>query len=320
AGMLALPLAGKAAWIAAAIILTFTVVQSMGLREGALVQQATSTFVCLAFAFLVGACLWSSGAGHLMETARRPAPVSLFGALILAMQSVFVTYDGWYMPTYFVEEDRDPARNLPRQMRLGVLLIAAIYLLVNIALLVVLPFDELAGSELPVAAAMKHLFGAGGGTLLTLLLLAAVLPLVNAATLSSTRILFGLSRDILRWTPGQRVTQSGTPIVALWVSTAASLLFLLSGTYERLLGIAGLFYVAMYCATFVSLFLMRIREPDAPRPYRVPLYPWTPAFVLVCGMVYLAGVLREDPLNSGLALLLIAAAMPAYLAVRRLQA
>lgn len=317
AGMLTPRLAGKSMWIAAAVILLFALLQSRGLRESAVTQQATSLLVCVAFALLIGACFWSNGVGHLAETGRRPAPGSLFSALILAMQSVFVTYDGWYTPIYFVEEDRDPTRNLPRIMLTGAILIAGIYLLLNTALLAVLPFGELAGSELPAATAARSILGERGRVLLTGLLLMSLLPLVSAATMSGTRILFGISRDVVGWLPGQKITRAGTPIVALWISTAGALLFLLSGSYERLLGIAGFFYVAMYCATFSSMFLLRAREPDAPRPYRVPLYPWTPAFVLICGLIYLAGVTTQDPVNSGLAVGLLAVSAPVYLLIRK---
>jgi len=274
----------------------------------------------VAFLLLIGACFWLNGAGHLVETGHRPAPVSLFAAVILAMQSVFVAYDGWYMPIYFVEEDRDPARNLPRTMLTGALLITALYLLVNTAFLAALPFAQLAGSELPAATATQQIFGANGGVFLTGLLLISLLPLVNAATLSGTRILFGLSRDLIGWRPGQCVTKSGTPIVALWISSGGALLFLLSGTYERLVGIAGFFYVAMYCVTFVSMFVLRRTEPDASRPYRVPLYPWTPAFVLICGLIYLVGVAIQDPVNSGLATALLLSSAPLYWLFRKRRA
>jgi len=317
AGMLSPSLAGLSLWIGAAIILLFTILQSLGLREGSLTQQATSLLVCIAFVLLIGACFWLNGVGHLAETARRPAPVSLFASLILAMQSVFVVYDGWYMPVYFAEEDRDPARNLPRTMLTGALLIAGLYLLVNTALLAALPFADLAGAELPAATVTQRIFGPAGRAFLTVLLLVSLLPLVNASTLGATRILFGLSRDLLHWKPGQRVTKSGTPIVSLWISSAGSILFLLSGTYERLVGIAGFFYVAMYCMTFVSLFLLRRNEPESPRPYRVPLYPWTPAFVLICGLIYLVGVLIQDPVNSGLAAGLLLAGGPIYVLIRK---
>lgn len=317
AGMLTPRLAGKSMWIAAAVILIFAVLQSRGLRESSVTQQAASLLVCIAFVLLIGACFRFNGFGHIAETGRRAAPASLFGALILAMQSVFVTYDGWYMPIYFVEEDRNPVRNLPRTMISGALIITGIYLLVNAALLASLPFSELAGSDLPAATATRSMFGDRGGVFLTVLLLVSLLPLVNAATLGATRILFGMSRDVLGWRPGQTVSAKGTPMVALWITTGGALLFLLSGTYERLLGMAGFFYVAMYCATFTAMFLLRAREPDAPRPFRVPGYPWTPAFVLICGLIYLAGVTAQDPANSGWAAALLAVSGPVYLVIRR---
>jgi len=317
AGMLSPALAGRSTWIAAALILLFTILQSFGLREGSVAQQITSLLVCVAFVLLIAACFWFNGIGHLVETGRRAAPPSLFASLILAMQSVFVAYDGWYMPVYFVEEDRDPVRNLPRTMLTGALLIAGLYLLVNAAFLAALPFADLAGAELPAATATQRMFGPTGKAFLTVLLLVSLLPLVNASTLGATRILYGLSRDLLHWIPGQRVTKAGTPIVSLWISSAGSILFLLSGTYERLVGIAGFFYVAMYCVTFFSLFLLRRNEPDAPRPYKVPVYPWTPAFVLLCGLIYLAGVAVQDPVNSGLATVLLLAGGPIYLLISK---
>jgi hypothetical protein len=127
-----------------------------------------------------------------------------------------ITYAGWQSALYFAEEDRDPTRNLPRAMIGGVLAVIVIYVLVNVALLAILPVPELATAKLPAADAAQRLVGGRGREIITVLSIISLPPLLNAIMMIGTRILFAMGRDGLLWRRTARVTAGGTPVAARW--------------------------------------------------------------------------------------------------------
>ena len=154
-------LAGRETLIGAFVIAIFGILQWSGLRSSSTVQQATSLIKALAFIALIAACFWFGG-----SKAAAPAPMRtepLFVAIILSVQAIILTYDGWYEALYFTEEIKDPVRELPLSMIGGVAIVVVIYVLMNAALVYVLPLGEIAGSKLPAADAARRLFGESGG-------------------------------------------------------------------------------------------------------------------------------------------------------------
>src|SRR4030095_3905168 len=147
AGVLFPTLAARSTLLALTIVVLFAIVQWRGIRWGSGVQNTTSLLKTAAFAALVVCCVvLGARAGVVPNAAPEPAPqgLTLFIALILALQGVIYTYDGWTGVIYFSEEVRNPARDIPRSMLGGVLAVIAIYLLVNLAVLYVLPISDIA--------------------------------------------------------------------------------------------------------------------------------------------------------------------------------
>ncbi len=290
--------------IAAAAVLLFTLLQSRGLALSAATQNLASIAKAAAFLSLAAACFVAS-----------PAPVEPVGArpsmasVILAAQAVIYTFDGWYNPIYFTEEDVAPERNLPRAMVAGVLSVAAIYLLLNAAFLHLLPVSELAGSKLAAADAASKVFGSHGAELITVLSLISIPSLMNAVLLQATRILFALGRGGFVPQLGA-VSANGTPMGALWVSGAAALAMVLTGSTGRLLGIAGFLYVINYGSAFLAVFVLRRREPGLPRPFHAWAHPYSTGALLAISAAFLAGAALADPINSLWALALLAASIP----------
>ena len=230
---------------------------------------------------------------------------------------MIITYDGWYSAIYFTEEDKDPAKNLPKSAIGGVLCIIGIYLLVNLALLYTLPLSELAGSTLPAADAAQRIFGGDGGRIIIALSLLSLLSVINAVLLLASRILFAMSRDGLFFAKAAEVNPRGTPLTAMVLTTGAAMALVASGTFETLIAIAAFFFVTVYISGFLALFILRKREPDRPRPFRVWGYPWPPLIALVGSVAFLVGNVFSDPRHSAYALVFIAASYPIYLIVTR---
>ena len=324
-GALAPSLSQHSQWIAIAVIVFFALIQLLGVRAGSGSMKVLSLVKAAAFIALVGACFIFGGESTDIVAAHpaviSPTTAAAFAiAAVFALQAVVTTYDGWYSPIYFAEEFTEPGRDVPRSLFGGVLAIIAIYVLVNLALLYVLPLPQMAASSLPVADAAQSIFGGFGGQLVTALALVSLLGLINAVIMGAPRILYGLSRDGLFLEKGEQVSKSGTPVVALLLTTLAAIFLVLTGTFERLLSMAAFIYVAIYLTGFIAVFVLRKREPDLLRPYKAWGYPWTTLIVIVGSILFLIGAVVTDTTNSVYAIVLIAVSYPVYIFTKKFNA
>jgi APA family basic amino acid/polyamine antiporter len=281
--------------VAVLILLSIVALQWLGIRISSQFQEVTTALKCIAFLALVSACFLLPAGQH--GPARIPGPAT-FSGLIIALQAIVITYGGWQSPLYFIEEDRDPARNLPRAMMGGVLSVTGIYLLVNIALIKLLPMAELSGATFPAADAARVIAGAQGRNLIIVLSVISLVPLLNAITMMGTRVIFGMGRDELFWSRTSTVNPRGTPDAATLLTTAVAVGLIATGTFQRLIAITSFFLAANYTLCCVALFILRHREPDLPRPYHVWGYPWSVCLVTVGSLIFLVGMLMGDILNG----------------------
>src|ERR1041384_3173827 len=144
-----------------------------------------------------------------------------------------------------------------------------------------------------------------------------MLSAINALHLMATRVVFAMSRDGLVTTKAAVVNEGGTPTVSLFLSALVALLFIVFGqTFGRVITVLAFFFVANYILSFISLFVLRGREPDKPRPYRAWGYPVTPALALIGSVLFLAGAIWADTENSVYALLLLALSYPVFRALK----
>ena len=270
----------------------------LGLRTGSRVQALTSLAKAVGLLALVVGCF------IVAPKAASPAPSvvanllatnhSLFLGIVLALQGVIVTYGGWYAPIYFVEEDRDPSSNLPRAMTGTVLACTAIFLLVNAALIHVLHMQGLVGSLAPAADAALLIFGSYGRQFILILSVVTVISTINAALLMIPRVLLAMARDGLFPQRLTSVNQGGTPAAALLLCTFASIGLVLTGTFETLIAVNSILIVTVYLSGFVSMFVLRKREPALPRPHKAWLYPWSTIIVLAASAAFLLGSVIGD--------------------------
>jgi len=298
-----------AAWIrpvAVITLLAMVALQWAGLKVGARFQEWTTAVKCLAFlALVVAAFALGPGGVRAVEPPGEGTGLT-FAGIVLALQAIVIAYGGWQSALYFTEEDRDPARHLPRAMIGGVVSVIAVYLLVNLVLLAVLPMSELAKSTLPGADAAAIVAGDRGKQVITLLSVLSLLPLLNAILMIGARILFGMGRDGLVSGRLTSVNAGGTPAAATVVTTAVAVLLIASGTFQQLIALASVFLAANYCVSCLALVALRRREPDLARPFRTWGYPWTAAVVVIGAVVFLAGVLVNDTESALKALGLLA--------------
>jgi len=284
------PLLVKA--IAVSILLFFAVLQWRGVKWGSGVQLATAALKTGAFVILVAACFVLGG--HLREAAAAaavpppPLPAGWFLVIgfMLALQNVIYTVDGWDGIIYFSEEIKQPGRDVPRAIFGSVFSIMGIYLLLNAAVLYVLPMSEISGNDFALGAAANRVLGHYGDPIIRIIMIVSLLSCINACQMFCTRTLYAMSCDRLFFRQAARVNKGGTPVVALFLSTLVGITFIL-GSFERVIAMLSIFFVANYTLSYTSLFVLRKREPDMPRPYRAWGYPWTTAIALAASATFL---------------------------------
>ena len=304
--------------VALLVVAALTVVQWLGIRAGGNVQNATSimkTVALLAFivvCFLLGTR--SPGAATVAVAEREQSLLVLF---VLALQSVIYTYDGWSAVIYFSGEVKDPGRNIPRAMISSVIAVAVIYLLVNVAFLRVVSLPTIAGSDFAGGVVVERLFGPSGQLLLRGLVIVVLLSAVSSNVLMAPRVLFAMSGDGLFWRGATEVNRGGTPDIALLISSLLAAAFIVSGTFETVIAKLAFFFVANYALSFTALFVLRRREPDAPRPWRAWGHPVTTAIALLASVAFLIAAVVSDPVSSVWSLALLFLSIPVYLLIRR---
>jgi APA family basic amino acid/polyamine antiporter len=238
--------------------------------------------------------------------------MGMLAAVVTALRAVFLTYDGWYSPIYMAEENTQPTRTLPRALIGGTILVAAMYVVINVAILRVLPLPVLAASQLPATDAARVVLPRGGAELVTVISLATVLSLVNATTLMAPRILFAIGRDGFFTQKAVLVSAGGTPRVALAVTSVGAAGLIMSGSFEQIVAVATVLFLLMYVSAYSALIVLRRREPATVRPYRAWGFPYTTAVVLLgCVLLWIAAIM-EDRRSAVFAALLLVACIPVY--------
>jgi APA family basic amino acid/polyamine antiporter len=176
----------------------------------------------------------------------------------------------------------------------------------------VLSVPELSAASLPAAAVAQAIFGGAGGPIVTALALVSLLSVVNAVLMIAARILFAIARDGLLSSFAARVSPSGTPVPAMLLTTGVAMMLVLIGSFEQLIAMCSILFVLVYASGFVALFVLRRREPELPRPFRVPGYPWLPLVALVGSLAFLVGNVVSDPRSSAWVAGLLALSYPAF--------
>jgi APA family basic amino acid/polyamine antiporter len=303
--------------IAVSVILGFFLLQWRGIKWGSGTQLVTAAIKTLAFVVVVAACFLFGGHARAAASAvavAMPAVKSgwpLAVAIMLALQAVFYSIDGWDGIIYFGEEVRNSGRDIPRAIFGSVGTIMGIYLLINAAVLYVLPMSQIAGNNFSLGTAAEKIFGPYGDTIIRSIMVISLLSCLNANQLFCSRTLYAMSTDGLFFRGAARVNSGGTPTPALLLSTVVGILFVL-GSFERVIAMLSFFFVANYTLSYASLFALREKQPAMERPYRAWGYPWTTGIALLGSVLFLAGSMLTDRQNAPLALGLLVLSYPVF--------
>jgi len=238
--------------------------------------------------------------------------------LAVALSKALFAYDAWYTVTFVAEEIHDSRRTLPRALLLGCLLVTVVYVLTNVAYLMVLPVGEIARvPENRVAERVATvLFGNIGSTLVIVAILVSTFGCLNGLILGGARVCYAMAREGLFFRSCARLHARNTPMAALLYQGVWSMVLALTGSYSELLTYSTFASVLFGGLTVAALFRLRFKQPDRPRPYRCWGYPLTPALYLVISAAFLVYVIQGDPQATLLGLLLVLTGLPFYLTWR----
>jgi basic amino acid/polyamine antiporter, APA family len=304
--------------LSVAVLVGFTGVHWMGLRIGSALTEIISVVIALLLLVVVVCCLVvapAAGASVPLPNTAATLPwmsLAMVLAVVPAMRAILTAFDGWYSPIYMAEENTHPVRTLPRAIIGGTLLIAALYLLINLAYVRVLPLPMLAASKLPAAEAARLVFPRGSAELVTVISLFATLSLLNNILLATPRILFAIGRDGLFTAKAAVVSEGGTPRTALALTTLIVVAVILSGTFEQVIALYAVLFLISYTSTFLAVFVLRVREPALPRPFKAIGYPVSTAIVLLGSVAFLAAAVLGDPRSALVAAIFVSACIPVY--------
>jgi APA family basic amino acid/polyamine antiporter len=310
---------GVARWAPVVLIAALTLVNYRGVKKGALVQQIFTALKLGGLGLLIAsAWLGRAAAPEAAGASGPPGGSPGAGAIGLAMLGCFLAYDGWHYISSIAGEVRNPARNLPLALALGVSGVVGIYLLANLAYLRILPFAEFASSARVAASAAERALGPRGAVLVTLTIVLSTIGSANGGILTSPRVYFAQARDGLFFRKMAEVhPRYETPGFAILVQGVWSALLSVSGSYEALFSYALFASWIFHAMAVVGLMILRRRWPSRPRPYRVWGYPVTPLIFAAFSLWLVVNTLVERPGPSLLGMLIIASGIPAYLVWRR---
>lgn len=301
--------------VAIASILFLTLINCFGVKYGALVQNGL-TFIKIASLFLLAllAFILSGKPASADEMSGLSAGTGLaLGPLMMAMIAVLWAYDGWIEITFVAGEVRAPERTIHRSIIISTLIVVALYVAVNAGYLAALPLETMARSPLVASDAMKAVLGPPGAGILAVAVIISTFGANNGFVITGARIYYAMAKEGLFFSPfGNVHARFATPIPSLIGQGIWASILVLTGTYEQLFTyviFASWIFYAMSCA---GVILLRRRQPDRDRPYRIWGYPFTPiVFILFAAVIVVVSVV-ENPRDSAVGLGLILAGLPAY--------
>jgi basic amino acid/polyamine antiporter, APA family len=303
------------------LIVILTWVNVVGLRWGALLQNVSTwtKFSAMAAFVFLGFAL---GKGHWSNfTARAPgglsmglSPGQLISALGVGLIAVFWAYDGWVYITWVAGEVKEPRRNVPLAMLLGVLAVGAIYLAMNMTYVYAMPLSEVAKYETIAHAAAAVLFSPGAAAWLSAMIAISCFSAAATCTLSGARVYLAMAQDGVFFKRMAVIHPKWrTPAFSLIGQGIWSALLTVSGRYDQLYTYVIFGMVLSYTLTVIGLFILRWKKPDLPRPYRCTGYPWLPALYVLVGAGWTLNTVITRPAEAFWGATIVAAGVPGYM-------
>ena len=306
--------------VALSLLVVLSVINYLGIVFGKWVQNIFTVLK-------IGSILLFALAGIFISTGNQinfsfnPTGMD-FGSIIIgigiALVAVNWTVGGWEYVTFTAGEIKNPKRNLPLALFIGTLVILVLYLLINITYLKALPMNALAGEIKVGEATAKALYGQGIAGLFTIVVIISMFGALNGNILVGARVTYAMAKDNLFFPSAAKVhPKNHTPGNAIIIQGVWSSILALSGTFEELITLVVFVNFMMWIAAASTVFVLRKKQPDLDRPYKVWGYPYVPAFFILFSTAIMINTFFTAPAQSFLGLGLTLLGVPAYLFWRK---
>ncbi len=304
--------------VAILLVLVLTFLNTRGIKAGAWLSSAIVLIIMAGIAVLVIFGLLSPEAdiSRAFELNTEGLSTVSFSTIFTAMLAAFWAYEGWNSVGYLGGEIKEPHKNVPRSITLGLIAVITVYLLANIAYLSLLPMSALQSihntGSIAAVEAMKVFWGNGGALFMSVLILISTLGCTHATIYSSARIYYAMAGEKLFFKGAGVLNKDQAPGNALVIQGFWACMLIMSGSFDQLTDMLIFAAFLYYGATTVGVFILRKKMPDAHRPYKVWGYPVIPAFFIIFCILLIANTIIERPREAGIGLALIFIGVPFY--------
>jgi APA family basic amino acid/polyamine antiporter len=316
--------------VAIALVVVLTWINTRGVKEGAWVQNVFTIAKVGALIALILAGVFTSKGNWSNFEPWLPTAItgSVLAAFAVGMSKALFALDAWNTVTFVAEETRDPVKTLPKALFLGTLGVTVLYALANVAYLHILPVDAAAAvpDQRIAAEVARILLGPVGVTLISIAILVSTFGCDNGLILAGPRLYYAMARDGLFLKGAANIDPDrGTPVRSLWYQALWTIFLILTGSlgtrgaqlYSDLLTFTSFASLLFNALTVLGLFVLRYRQPNLERPYRVPGYPFIPALYLLVAAFFLVFIAVGDPRNAGLGTVTMLLGVPVYFYLKR---
>jgi APA family basic amino acid/polyamine antiporter len=317
-----IPLSPLGAKVAAVLLLAIVAALNVFSTRRSSDVQNWSTGIKVAALLIMSVVLlakghgWSSSAGVMWPEHFTP---SLLSGMGLGMIGVLWAYEGWQYATFSAGETSNPQRTFPRAIVLGTAALIGIYVLANLGYLAALGADGVARSNRVSAEAVEAMIGPGAAKLIAAAILVSIFSATNGLTITAPRVYYAMAQDGVFFKKLAEVhPRYGTPAVAVIASTAWAMVLAVSGTFEQLLTYVVFVGWIFYALGAACVFVLRRRQPETPRPFKVPGYPVTPLIFILAAAALVGNTIATQPVRAAIGLSVVLLGVPVYFGWRRL--
>jgi len=300
--------------VSLALLASLAAANYVGVQQGAWIQRIFTSLKIAGLIVLIGSAAFAPHVRSALPSAAPPLASLSYRGIGFALTACLMAYNGWSYVSFVAGEIKNPQRNLPRAMTLGMVAVMALYVTANAAYLNVLTVPEIAATERVGAAVATHTMGPAGASVLAAVVLLSIIGAVNGQMLTGARIPFAQARDGLFFARFGRVhPRFKTPAFAIAAQTVWTGLLVVTGSYETLFAYALLSSWIVYTLGVAAVWVLRRKAPDAPRPYKMWGYPYTMWAFLIVSAWYMADAMVNQTRPSLMAFVVSAAGIPFYI-------
>lgn len=302
--------------IAVIAILFLTAINIRGIQWGKFVQNTFTLIKIGALAAIAVAGLSAAFQGNVPTTTSwslPPVDFSLIQSMGVAFVFVIWTYGGWTEAGYVAEEIQKPTRNIPLSIMIGVALTTTLYLFVNWSYLRFVPMERLPHTPMVASTVMEGVIGPAGAIFIAIMVACSAFGALNGYILTGARILYALGKDYALFSRLGGVHQRyHTPALALWVNAFLAAALVFTKTFEQIVTYSTVIISVFFVMAVAGIFILRRREPQRSRPYRVWGYPVTPAIFLLTMIGFILNMCFREPAEAAFGFGLFALGLPLY--------